>query len=373
MARGATKRPSIGRRIKDLKNKESQLFSLFRRSDTPSGIQPAFVAGGGADPQSGQSNSGFLPTAGGTMIGPIAFFPKLITLTASTSIDIGKDTDDFTSRVILANPSSFDLATIAGAEHNGQLLFLQGVQTETITLKTTGNIETIDGNDFDIVDDDIIILQFDSTDNKWQQVTTGKNSFGGASQTPWLQNIDAAGFNLTDVGNLTVDGNVDLGDTTSDTISIIGRIDTNLIPTPNATRDIGTPTGAFLWRNLHVSSGMFFGSSAQGFGTSGFAGIFYKVDLSDAHAFRVNNIAKFTINNTQLNVADTVNFVFSGSTGTKIGTGTLQKLAFWGVTPVVQPSHISNPSGGSVIDVEARTKINAILADLAELGLQAAS
>jgi len=55
MARGATKRPSIGRRIKDLKNKESQLFSLFRRSDTPSGIQPAFVAGGGADPQFGQS------------------------------------------------------------------------------------------------------------------------------------------------------------------------------------------------------------------------------------------------------------------------------------------------------------------------------
>jgi len=179
MARGATRRPSIGRRIKDTKDKQSQLFSLFRRSDTPSGIQPAFVGGGSGNTTEGGSSSEFLPVAGGTMIGPIAFFPKLVTI-ATGVIDIGKLTDNFSSRIIVTpeSGSTDDLVTIDNAEHAGQLLFLQGVQTDTITLKTTGNIETIDGNDFNIVDDDIIILQFDVTDNKWQQVTTGKSGVG---------------------------------------------------------------------------------------------------------------------------------------------------------------------------------------------------
>jgi len=56
-----------------------------------------------------------------------------------------------------------------------------------------------------------------------------------------------------------------------------------------------------------------------------------------------------------------------------IGTTTTQKLAFWGATPVVQPAHIADPSGGATVDTEARTAINAILAWQATLGLTAAS
>ena len=88
------------------------------------------------------------------------------------------------------------------------------------------------------------------------------------------------------------------------------------------------------------------------------------------------------------------------TTGTKIGTGTTQKLAFWNATPVVQPGHIADPTGGAstshnitagggqtITTTEVNgmlnalgTRINsnadaldAILADLAELGLHAAS
>ena len=61
------------------------------------------------------------------------------------------------------------------------------------------------------------------------------------------------------------------------------------------------------------------------------------------------------------------------TTGTKIGTATSQKLGFFNTTPVVQEAHIIDASGGTVIDVEARAAINAILADLAIYGLQAAS
>lgn len=72
-------------------------------------------------------------------------------------------------------------------------------------------------------------------------------------------------------------------------------------------------------------------------------------------------------------VLDTINISTDTTTGTKIGTGTTQKLGFWNAAPVVQPGHIADPTGGTPIDSEARTAINSILADLAELGLQASS
>ncbi len=70
---------------------------------------------------------------------------------------------------------------------------------------------------------------------------------------------------------------------------------------------------------------------------------------------------------------DGSNFVFGTTTGTKIGNTTSDKLAFWNTTPVVQPAHIADPTGGATVDAEARTAIDAILAQLATTGLQAAS
>jgi len=43
-----------------------------------------------------------------------------------------------------------------------------------------------------------------------------------------------------------------------------------------------------------------------------------------------------------ITLGDAVNFVFNSSTGTKIGTATSQKLAFFNATPVVQQSAIAN-------------------------------
>jgi hypothetical protein len=39
-----------------------------------------------------------------------------------------------------------------------------------------------------------------------------------------------------------------------------------------------------------------------------------------------------------ITILDTTNFIFSGTTGTKFGTATTQKLAFWNATPIVQPT-----------------------------------
>lgn len=65
--------------------------------------------------------------------------------------------------------------------------------------------------------------------------------------------------------------------------------------------------------------------------------------------------------------------IFGTTTGTKIGTATTQKIGFWNVTPVVQQAHIADPTAGAVIDAEARTAIDSILAQLATTGMQASS
>ncbi len=87
----------------------------------------------------------------------------------------------------------------------------------------------------------------------------------------------------------------------------------------------------------------------------------------------VNVIAGQVVLDTNgITMGDAKNIIINTTTGTKIGTGTTQKLGFWNVTPVVQPAHIADPTGGSVIDIECRAQLVLLLADQATLGLQAA-
>ena len=74
-----------------------------------------------------------------------------------------------------------------------------------------------------------------------------------------------------------------------------------------------------------------------------------------------------------ITMADAKDINLNTTTGTVIGSGATQKLAFWAATPVVQPGHIADPTGGATVDTECRAQLALVLADLAELGLQAAS
>jgi hypothetical protein len=70
-----------------------------------------------------------------------------------------------------------------------------------------------------------------------------------------------------------------------------------------------------------------------------------------------------------LQLLDGKNIQLATGTGTKIGTATTQKLAFYGVTPVDQPATVADPTGGATTDAEARTAIVAIIDRLQETGL----
>lgn len=52
----------------------------------------------------------------------------------------------------------------------------------------------------------------------------------------------------------------------------------------------------------------------------------------------VSGTASLTASSTQITLRDPMDFVLGTSTGTKFGTATTQKLAFWNATPIVQPT-----------------------------------
>ena len=67
---------------------------------------------------------------------------------------------------------------------------------------------------------------------------------------------------------------------------------------------------------------------------------------------------------------DSSNLIFNATTGTKIGTATTQKIGFWDATPVVQPVHIVDALPNTI---SIQTAVNAILAQMADTGLQASA
>ncbi len=91
-----------------------------------------------------------------------------------------------------------------------------------------------------------------------------------------------------------------------------------------------------------------------------------------------NTQLSFWTNNTQqwsitsggiLTAVDAKDIAFGTTTGTKIGTATSQKLAFYNATPIVQGASIADASGGAIIDAEARTAINALISRIEATGL----
>ena len=48
--------------------------------------------------------------------------------------------------------------------------------------------------------------------------------------------------------------------------------------------------------------------------------------------------ATFTLAGISITMGDATNIAFNATTGTKIGTATTQKIGFWNVTPVIQPT-----------------------------------
>jgi hypothetical protein len=82
----------------------------------------------------------------------------------------------------------------------------------------------------------------------------------------------------------------------------------------------------------------------------------------------INFNAGLTVAGASLTLTD-VDVALGTTTGTKIGTGTTQKLGFYNATPIVQGASVADATGGATIDAEARTAINTLISRIEALGL----
>lgn len=96
----------------------------------------------------------------------------------------------------------------------------------------------------------------------------------------------------------------------------------------------------------------------------------FDVTTGDFFSLDVNGTPEYTFDATSFTMSEANNIVFGTTTGTKIGTGTTQKIGFWDATPVVQQSHIADPSADSA---SLKVAVDLILAQMATTGMQAAS
>jgi len=175
MVQSARRKPTIGKRIKDLQREDRKRRGTDRRRRTPKPTATSVSSGASAQSNLGGQASNFLPTEGGSMIGPIAYYPSLVSL-SSEEIDISLDTEGNTQKassyVIVSFSTPGTLKTITGAAFTGQRLYLQIAAGQSLTIEdesnnADGNIFTTDGNDLVIsapsAGPAIVPLMFDPT------------------------------------------------------------------------------------------------------------------------------------------------------------------------------------------------------------------
>ena len=114
----------------------------------------------------------------------------------------------------------------------GGVTFTDGVNTTTITPTNidTGNIR-ISGNTIESLAGDV-------------NVTAASGSIN-------LQNNTFVTGNLDVTGDITLAGNIQVGDASTDTINFVGGISSNLVPATNTTYDLGS--SSLRWDNVFVS------------------------------------------------------------------------------------------------------------------------
>ena len=184
MARASIKKTSVDRTISNKKDIKMS-FAMGRR--IKSGVSASSTLG------SGQGSGGsidvkghYLETAGGTMIGPIAFYPQAVAV-LSDSIDISSTAGNYSTYVIANGQGGVadNLSKIIGAAFSGQELIIQAAATTPITLKdiaTPGNIHLPGGVDVLIPALDAVTLIFDPTQasgGRWI-LSAGSGSGGSA-------------------------------------------------------------------------------------------------------------------------------------------------------------------------------------------------
>jgi len=255
----------------------------------------------------GTNNAASLKTAGGSMMGPIAFYPRTAFITNDT-INISNTTSAFSSRIsITGQTTADDLKQIDGANNAGQILFLQSITGQTITLKHHtgssggGNINIPGGADYVMGAQDIVLLQWDTINpaysgsgGQWTLVSSSSGSSLLSSTNTWT-GINTFQANVSFTGATTT-----IGDANTDLCTIYAKMGTDV---NMGTYDINT-----LDRLLFdVNGSDAIGSSDYGIGAEAAGGstvgLIYSTPASKTHKFNIGGTPELTISNSYISAA----------------------------------------------------------------------
>jgi len=172
-------------------------------------------------------------------------------------------------------------------------------------------------------------------------------------------------------------------------VGVIGYVDGNVSPTTRigvlasfadisstAANVVGATSSALIADNGNYAVNIFTARDGGPSGTTVFT-------IADGGATTVNAALSVNGNTTlgdaggdtvtitanTVTLADSTNLVLNTTTGTKIGTGTTQKLGFYNATPVVQGASVADATGGATVDSECRTAVNALISRIEATGL----
>jgi len=157
------------------------LFGVNRQQASGVSSTSSIGTGGGS---SVAPVTGFLKVSGGSMLGPIAYYPATKALSAST-IDISS-TGAYSSTVYLIVSADGNLDTISGAVNAGQRLTLYNGSVHTVTIRDStvsgSNITVLPyGTSYSLGPLGKIDLFFDAGLQKWNVLATVSPASSGAN------------------------------------------------------------------------------------------------------------------------------------------------------------------------------------------------
>jgi hypothetical protein len=192
------------------------------------------------------------------------------------------------------------------------------------------------------------VLTYDSGTGTWRAEAGGG---GGGSQTPWTSNIDAAGYDLTDVGNLTVPA----GDlTVSGTFFLEGTVTIDGGHTEGgATYSEGTLRGSNLVSRDNETTLQIYGIS----GLSGAEGATVEVRGGAGHGQSSSNGGRLRTEGGGVAGSGGAASLRAGNGGAGSGGGTLELSGGNGNADTVQPGGIILGGGGAADPGNVRLQV----------------
>ena len=334
-----TRRKDVLDSIINLKKRQREINGLNRQNFSGLGSSAfgsvsgtASSGSSGAGDSGGNDNDYKIKSSGDTMIGPLAFAPKTQTI-ASGIIDVSESTGSYSSRMYIIGQSSAadNLEVILGAGFAGQILFFQPIiaaitlqsylKTATAWATSTSysvgdvvlygggnqrytcyvahtssasitpadatkwhrnNIRITGATEQVVAIDEIILLQYDSTDGVWTVVSGGgsggSSGAGLADDNVWT-GINTFNGTATSINSATLN----FGDSSSDLINFIATVSTP-----------GIPMGGNDIKNV----GQIEFSSTSHYIKSNSVGFEYRVPVGDTHEFFINGVSELLVTST---------------------------------------------------------------------------